>query len=81
LAQALTAGTIQSGWRPTPDAYGPPSEADAAAERRSIDRSNSLSARIDAAMTATIDFNNIPPWGLDLHAVERVRLGNPLCRQ
>jgi IS66 C-terminal element len=44
LAQALTAGITQSGWRPTPDAYGPPSEADDAAERRAIDRSNSLSA-------------------------------------
>jgi hypothetical protein len=38
-------------------------------------------ARIDAAMTATIDLKNIPSWGFDLHAVERVRLGNPLCRQ
>jgi hypothetical protein len=38
-------------------------------------------ARIDAAMTATIDFKNIPSSGLDLHAVERVRLGNPLCHQ
>jgi hypothetical protein len=32
-------------------------------------------------MTATVDFKNIPSWGLDLHAVERVRLGNPLCHQ
>jgi hypothetical protein len=38
-------------------------------------------ARIDAAMTATVDFKNMPSCGLDLHAVERVRLGNPLCRQ
>jgi hypothetical protein len=30
---------------------GPRSEADAAAERRAIDRSNSLGARIDAAMS------------------------------
>jgi hypothetical protein len=36
---------------------------------------------IDAAMTATIDFKNIPSCGLDLHAVEHVRLGNPLWRQ
>jgi hypothetical protein len=36
-------------------------------------------ARIDAAMTAIIDFKDIPSRGLDLHAVERVRPGNPLA--
>ena len=38
-----------------PRALGPRSEADAAAERRAIDRSNSLSGRIDAAMSSTVD--------------------------
>jgi hypothetical protein len=35
-----------------------------------------VEARIDAAMTATVDFKNMPSCGLDLHAVERVRLGS-----
>jgi hypothetical protein len=33
-----------------------------AAERHAIDRSNSLSARTDAAMSATDDFKKIPAW-------------------